>query len=343
MISFLEENNYYPFGLKHSGYTAATIGNKNYNYKYNGKELQTDLDINLYDYGARNYDPAIGRWFNIDPLAEKMRRHSPYNYAFNNPVYFIDPDGMEANDWSFNEPKMPRTWIGDPPVGGSVVNGTKHVDSLGSWIYNEDQNVWEGQDGSENISNEFINLDSTEVTARDNSIVGSVKRVGKAGNWNEAVMPYNADAFSVSANFGMSYIFGSANVSIGLAVGQGDLALVVGGDMSIGGMVEKPGFSGGYTLNLHENYGGNTDVLEGLGGTDITTQVGAGIMGSYSTSARPVGNTFRPAESGVRSYGIGQGFGMSSGVAQAEVFKLSNGLKNASQAISNIKNTHYKH
>jgi RHS repeat-associated protein len=46
-------------------------------YGFNGKEFQPELGLNGYDFGARNYDPALGRWMNIDPLAEAMRRHSP--------------------------------------------------------------------------------------------------------------------------------------------------------------------------------------------------------------------------------------------------------------------------
>ncbi|MCT3892165.1 RHS repeat-associated core domain-containing protein, partial [Elizabethkingia anophelis] len=89
----IEENNYYPFGLKHQGYNTASLANSAYQYKYNGKELQ---ETGMYDYGARMYMPELGRWGVVDPLAEKMTRHSPYNYAFNNPIRFIDPDGRDV-------------------------------------------------------------------------------------------------------------------------------------------------------------------------------------------------------------------------------------------------------
>ena len=97
VLVILEESHYYPFGLKHSGYNNTILStNPGQKYKYNGKELQDELGLNFYDYGARNYDAAIGRWMNIDPLAENSKRWTPYNYGYNNPMYFIDPDGMQS-------------------------------------------------------------------------------------------------------------------------------------------------------------------------------------------------------------------------------------------------------
>jgi RHS repeat-associated protein len=112
VLKILEENNYYAFGLKHKNYNvehldfdqfpetgveiapAPAVANASYNYKYNGKELQDELGLNMYDYGARNYDPALGRWMNIDPLAELAPNKSPYHFCSNNPVNRIDPTGL---------------------------------------------------------------------------------------------------------------------------------------------------------------------------------------------------------------------------------------------------------
>ncbi|MCL6295529.1 DUF6443 domain-containing protein [Jejuia spongiicola] len=93
----LEENNYYPFGLKHKGYNdgGTAFYNPALKYKFGGKEYQDELGLDWYDITARNYDPALGRWMNLDPLAEKYHPLSPYNYTANNPILYLDPDGKE--------------------------------------------------------------------------------------------------------------------------------------------------------------------------------------------------------------------------------------------------------
>ena len=80
------ENDYYAFGLAIDAVDRTV--NK---YTYNGKELQPETG--LLDYGARQYDGAVGRWFGVDPMAEKYLAWSPYHYTYNNPVNNIDPDG----------------------------------------------------------------------------------------------------------------------------------------------------------------------------------------------------------------------------------------------------------
>ncbi|SNZ01919.1 DUF6443 domain-containing protein [Flagellimonas pacifica] len=96
-LEIVEENNYYPFGLKHQGYNSnvSSLGNSvAQRFKFGGKEFDESLGLETYDFGARNYNPDLGRWMNLDPLAEGMRRFSPYNYAWDNPIVYVDPDGM---------------------------------------------------------------------------------------------------------------------------------------------------------------------------------------------------------------------------------------------------------
>lgn len=91
-LSSLQKVEYYPFGMV----AAKTDGESDNKYLYNGKELQEEIDLDWYDYGARFYDPVIGRWHVIDKKAENYTLTSPYTYALNNPIKYIDPDGNKV-------------------------------------------------------------------------------------------------------------------------------------------------------------------------------------------------------------------------------------------------------
>ncbi|WP_373427990.1 RHS repeat domain-containing protein [Chryseobacterium sp. WLY505] len=169
----IEESNYYPFGLKHEGYNGLT-GNPLYQYKYNGKELQ---ESGMYDYGARMYMPDIGRWGVVDPLAEKMTRHSPYNYAFDNPMRFIDPDGME-------------------PQGDYYTKLGKYLGSDGkndNKVYVADsKTVKKNNDGTKLTT--FNNAEELSIThSQFKMLAGVVKQEGLSSDPNEYLYIANAN------------------------------------------------------------------------------------------------------------------------------------------------------
>ena len=92
----VSETNYYPFGLAHKGYNeVSTSSNLGENWKYQGQERTPEMDLNIDEWKYRVSDPAIGRFWQIDPLAEDYYHNGTYNFSENRVVDGFELEGLE--------------------------------------------------------------------------------------------------------------------------------------------------------------------------------------------------------------------------------------------------------
>src|SRR5690554_6626543 len=135
-----------------------------YQYKYNGFEYQDELGLNWYDYLARKYDPALGRWMNIDPLAEMSRKTSPYVYALNNPVFYIDADGMLAESFDLNI-DLESDWIpnGDGTYTAEAGDSAATLSKDAGISYERANEIVQSQLGENYIDTDGVEKSNVEV------------------------------------------------------------------------------------------------------------------------------------------------------------------------------------
>jgi RHS repeat-associated protein len=231
--ALLEESHYYPFGLMMAGISSKSAGKLFNKYQFGGKELQgkefsDGSGLDMYDFSARMYDQQLGRFPNVDALAENFYQWSPYHYSYNNPIRFGDPTGMAPDDWVKNNTTGNYEWRNEvtskdnTPKGYSYI-GKENNDILRDIGWNINYNTasttkvgYIAADAENEGAMQYGAYHMVKVKVETSLRVSAAVSAGfdlKTGKFSKEFLGVSADIVNISRNTGNDEITTTGDVS----------------------------------------------------------------------------------------------------------------------------------